>query len=121
MRCRRPDRGSHISAQGEATRGLRGLRALPTPWGRVHIRTGSPERAEQQRQNNRNLTSVLRPFRASLDLFSSPRAALRRHGDSACPGLICSGPFGAEMRSFRKSKIPKELVVLAGVEVALSN
>jgi hypothetical protein len=35
---------------------------------------GSPERAKQQRQNNRELTSVLRPFRAALDLFSSPSA-----------------------------------------------
>ena len=38
-----------------------------------------------------------------------------------CPGLLCSGPYGARVRPNRKCELRQSLAMLADVDEALSN
>jgi hypothetical protein len=82
-----PRRGRNISAQGNA------LGIEP------RNRVGSPERAKQHAEFIDVVRHLFCPFRAR-----NPPVSGTRGGAALCPGLICFGPFGAEIPAFVESR-----------------
>jgi len=119
----RPDRGSHISAQGRAQRrpGYVGRELCsPERAKQLALRQARIDRSqgawrgvqhwqERSYEHSRPVTNILappavrpwrewllRPFRACCGWFAYPGRRSAADAAPLCPGLICCGPFGAK-------------------------
>ena len=111
MICR-PDRGSHISAQGRAERceprsaALGSGSAIAVALKGRHMEHGH----------------MFRPYRARKSMgIRTQGDGNARHARIALPWAFMFWPLRGRNTIIRKSELQQELIVLAGVEVALSN